>query len=734
MALKGFVVGMLKNVLLEMMDVFSPRVLAQGDEYFAQGFVLNVRLSDGLLKGRVRSADNTLEDIYIDLKSWPKMPARCSCQKQYNCAHAVAALQFLHHKSFESTPTFKPVGSEAKPMPPIVPKTALKADDLSWYSTLKKQKNDFFSYQIGMIVDGQEIDIVPLVQDFLSHEHAWLSLADDHLISLPLSNHQVVTLPLKRIKPLLQILLLQDKPQATKPLLLNRYQLLFIPEIEQAAKAIALKWQGESTWRKIFGQLKPLKKVRLPVYLQTLLRTYQQEGLDWLGFLRANGLGGILADDMGLGKTLQTLSHLVVEKKAGRLQLPSLIITPVSLLKSWFNEAQAHTPDLKLGIYYGPKRKLEALKECDVILSSYGTVGRDIKMLIPHKWYYVILDEAQMIKNHRAKITLAVHQLTAELRLCLSGTPIENHLGELWSLFHFLMPGLLGSIKQFRKNVIAPMAKNESSEFSAWLIKKIEPFVLRRTKAHVATELPPKTEIIQHISLEGRQRDLYEVIRAGMQQKVTQSIKQQGMHQSRFILLSALLRLRQVCCHPHLIPALKTHLPAYPSAKLKMLMTLLQNLIKEKRRVLVFSQFTSMLKLIEQELHAHQYSFVTLTGQTKKRQDVIETFQQNDVSIFLLSLKAGGVGLNLTQADTVIHFDPWWNPAAVMQATDRVHRLGQQNPIFVYKLIATGTIEEKMLHMQTQKQDLSEKILNARHQLPTLTSSDIDAFFAPIPE
>ena len=345
----------------------------------------------------------------------------------------------------------------------------------------------------------------------------------------------------------------------------------------------------------------------------------------------------------------------------------------------------------------------------------------------------MILDEAQLIKNARTKTTLIVQQLQGKHRLCLTGTPLENHLGELWSLFHFLMPGLLGNSKQFRQTFRIPIEKNADLEKRELLVRRISPFMLRRTKNQVASELPHKTEMTRMLELSGAQRDLYEAIRLSMEKKVREAIAKQGLGKSHILLLDALLKLRQVCCDPRLLSMPEAVLAHGSSVKLDSLMDLLDNLMEEGRHVLVFSQFTSMLRLIEQRLQEKQYSYLQLTGQTKNRQQVVQDFQAGKAPIFLISLKAGGTGLNLTRADTVIHYDPWWNPAVEEQATDRSHRIGQENPVFVYKLISSGTVEEAILNMQAKKRQLFDGVLSATpgNNL-SLSEADIEQFFAPL--
>jgi len=366
------------------------------------------------------------------------------------------------------------------------------------------------------------------------------------------------------------------------------------------------------------------------------------------------------------------------------------------------------------------------------VLTTYSLLARDQDVLLQHAWYFLILDEAQFIKNPRTRASRLVRQLDVRHRLCLTGTPMENHLGELWSLFDFLLPGLLGDAKQFRRVLQNPIEKHGDEEASRRLALRVRPFMLRRTKQEVASELPSKTEIIRGVELEGAQRDLYESIRLAMHERVHQAVADQGLARSHIVVLDALLKLRQVCCDPRLLK-LESAARVKHSAKLEMLMELLPEMIEEGRRVLLFSQFTGMLKLIEEAVGKVGVDYVKLTGRTRDRATPVDRFQGGEVPLFLISLKAGGVGLNLTAADTVIHYDPWWNPAVERQATDRAHRIGQDNPVFVYKLITVGTVEEKIQAMQARKQALADSLFDRNGGMQTgWTDADLELLFEPL--
>ncbi|MFI4917997.1 MAG: SNF2-related protein [Legionellales bacterium] len=616
----------------------------------------------------------------------------------------------------------------------------ISADDVEWFSDLHESTTDFFSYQLGILVEGKTVSIVPLVADLIQrYSGAELDgLPDTQLVQLPLDGGRVLQVQMGRIKPLVRLLLqfglryMDDNQQ----LQINQYQLILMQEAELAIAATKSRWAGAETLRdelRRLTTLTDLPEIPIPSGLNAQLRDYQHYGLNWLQFLRTSRFSGVLADDMGLGKTVQTLTHLQYEKEQGRLKNATLIVAPTSLVGNWLAEAKRFTPELKVLVYHGSERYQDNFDNYDLVISTYGLIHRDKEKFVAYYFYYLILDEAQFIKNARTKTTQIIQQLRASHRLCLTGTPLENHLGELWSLFHFLMPGLLGDAKQFRLWFRTPIEKHSDWDRRALLAKRVKPFMLRRTKNQVASELPPKTEMTRTIEIVGPQRDLYEAIRMSMEKKVRDAIAKQGLGKSHILLLDALLKLRQVCCDPRLLSLPEAAIAHGTSSKLDALMELLAGLVEEGRRVLVFSQFTSMLKLIEEQLLVKQYDYLKLTGQTQNRQALVDTFQQGTAPIFLISLKAGGTGLNLTRADTVIHYDPWWNPAVEDQATDRTHRIGQENPVFVYKLITAGTVEEAILGMQERKRQLVNGILSAdASNTMSLSESDLEQFFMPL--
>jgi len=367
------------------------------------------------------------------------------------------------------------------------------------------------------------------------------------------------------------------------------------------------------------------------------------------------------------------------------------------------------------------KRLYSHITHADIVITSFAILQRDIGELKKHNFRLIVLDEAQHIKNPAAKVTQAACQLKGDQRFCLSGTPVENNLGELWSLMRFLIPGLLGSQEKFRNHYQNPIEKEQCEERRDALRKRLAPLILRRTKDQVAPELPSKTILTHPIELSSHQRDLYETVRATMNKQVREAIAVRGLEQSQFAILDALLKLRQICCHPSLLKispaeADTSQAKSPTSAKLEYLFQLLETLFAEKRRVLLFSQFTSMLSLIEEQLKVRNISYIKLTGASKDRGELVDRFQNSEISIFLISLKAGGTGLNLTAADTVIHYDPWWNPAAENQATDRAYRIGQDKPVFVHKLICAGTVEDRINQLQQKKAHLADSLLSGASQ------------------
>ncbi|MEB3283724.1 MAG: DEAD/DEAH box helicase [Candidatus Sericytochromatia bacterium] len=453
------------------------------------------------------------------------------------------------------------------------------------------------------------------------------------------------------------------------------------------------------------------------------LRHYQLRGLARLTFWRDYGLHGILADDMGLGKTIQAIALLLHEKAAGTPG-PSLLVAPTSVVYNWEQEIAKFAPGLKVLVLHGADRhtRFESLPAADVVITSYGLLQRDRATLLEHPFNYAILDEAQKIKNPRSQAAKMACRIRARRRLCLTGTPIENNLLEFWSLFHFLMPGLLGSERLFRQTYL----KTEPDEIDSSrerLRRMTRPFLLRRLKQDVATDLPPRTEIVSYCELGPEQRRLYDETLAAVRGHIFAEVRSKGLRRAHFHVLEGLLRLRQVACDPQLVLKDGTRVP---SSKVEQFMELLREIIAEGHRVLVFSQFVKMLTILRENLEKEGIAYAYLDGQTKDRLERVQRFNQDNTPVFLISLKAGGTGLNLTGADYVVHFDPWWNPAVEDQATDRAHRIGQTRQVFSYKLIARGTVEEKVLSLQAQKRQIVQDVLGGTDLGSELTLADLE--------
>jgi SNF2 family DNA or RNA helicase len=459
-----------------------------------------------------------------------------------------------------------------------------------------------------------------------------------------------------------------------------------------------------------------------PASFHGTLREYQREALGWFTFLRRFGFGGCLADDMGLGKTVMVLAMLDArrqEKKKGRPGT-SLAVVPRSLVFNWIDEAARFAPDLKVLDHTGASRDIERLDESDLVLTTYGTMLRDAPLLKDTEFDYVILDEAQAIKNAATASAKAARLLRGRHRLALSGTPLENHLGELWSLFEFLNPGLLGSAKAFQK-----ASSPRASEDLTLLSRALRPFILRRTKQQVAPELPGRTEQTLHCELEGAQRRHYDELRTHYRETLLARIARDGVNKSKMQILEALLRLRQAACHSGLIDPKRAH---ESSAKFDVLIPRLMEVIEEGHKALVFSQFTSLLALLRPRLEQLGVVYEYLDGRTRDRAERVDRFQTDpDCPLFLISLKAGGIGLNLTAAEYVFLLDPWWNPAVEAQAIDRAHRIGQARHVFAYRLLARDTVEEKVAELQQSKRTLADAILNADAGLVrTLKAEDLE--------
>ncbi|WP_051305062.1 DEAD/DEAH box helicase [Chitinilyticum litopenaei] len=611
------------------------------------------------------------------------------------------------------------------------------SDAEGWWAELDDEDgNDWFGVDLGVLVDGERLSLLPLLVEAIRKapaDYQLAKLAETDTLLLPAGEGRFLRLPTERLRPILQTLteLFDADFDADRPVRLPASHAARLTELGDWA------WSGGERTRALAQKLADFAGITpqaAPAGFAATLRAYQQQGLGWLQFLREYGFNGILADDMGLGKTVQTLAHIATEKAAGRLDRPCLVVAPTSLMFNWQREAAAFAPALRVLLLHGNARheRFAQIAGHDLVLTTYPLLPRDAEVLQEQAWHLLILDEAQAIKNPKAQAAGIVRDLTVRHRLCLTGTPMENHLGELWALFDFLMPGFLGRDRQFNSLFRTPIEKQGDAERRQQLSRRVAPFLLRRTKEQVATELPPKTEIIRVAELQGAQRDLYETVRLALSEKVRQEVESKGFKRSQIVILDALLKLREVCCDPRLVNLAQAKKVKH-SAKLDMLLALLPELLEEGRRILLFSQFTRMLGLIEDELKARQIAYVKLTGQTRDRATPVERFQNGEVPVFLISLKAGGVGLNLTAADTVIHYDPWWNPAVEDQATDRAYRIGQDKPVFVYKLVCAGSVEEKMQLMKDRKKALAAGVYGETgEKAALLQADDLSALFAPL--
>ncbi|MDO8512619.1 MAG: DEAD/DEAH box helicase [bacterium] len=478
---------------------------------------------------------------------------------------------------------------------------------------------------------------------------------------------------------------------------------------------------------------KPVKKVRLSNNLNAILRPYQKEGIEWLYFLRSFRFAGILADDMGLGKTLQTLVVIDREKISGT---PSLVICPKTLLYNWQAEAKKFFPSLKTLVYDGTpterKEKIKLIKNNDLVITGYATIKRDFDEINREKirFNYAILDEAQFIKNHATKSAQVVKKIDAGYRLALTGTPLENSVSEIWSIYDFLMPGFLGNYKNFAENFHRPIMDHGDREALEHLRKKVEKFMLRRTKTEVLKELPPKIEQETQCHLSDAQNILYQQILSQVRNDIFKTVKTKGFNNAQIHILAGLTKLRQVCNHPALLIKEKDF-RKYESAKLEMCLELVNEVVEGKRKLLIFSQFTKMLDIISASLKDTNTPHLYLSGKTKDRQTLVDRFNNDPAfPVFLISLKAGGVGLNLTSADTVIIFDPWWNPSVENQAIDRTHRIGQTKTVNVYRLLTSGTIEEKIQALKQKKQRLFNAMVSqSGDTFKKLTWNDVKQLF-----
>ena len=569
---------------------------------------------------------------------------------------------------------------------------------------------DWFDLELEALVGGRRIDILPAIRRLLSEKQGGvLEFADDRRLPLFLDDGRITSITLGAVRPLLEamIALAMADPKGGR-LRVSRFDAGLIYQLAKSGQP----WASETALKQLALDLGDPsgENWTKPVGLVAELRPYQRAGASWLLALHRASMGGILADEMGLGKTLQAISHILQVKAAPGAAKPTLVVAPTSVLPNWRAEFEKFAPDLEFLVWHGADRKAQSdkLAAAAVILTSYPLLARDKAVFLGLQFDLVVLDEAHVLKNPATAGFKAAIELKSGQVLALTGTPIENRLTDLWSLASLTNANLLGSFDSFTKTWRTPIEKHGDPVAKAALRRRLRPFSLRRTKDEVATELPPKSIIPEHIELSEAQARLYESQRLLMNVRIREEIERVGLSRSQIVVLDAMLKLRQICCDPLL---LRSGLgEGAGSAKRERLMEMLPELIEDGRRVIVFSQFTKMLDLISLDLFSAGIAHEQLRGSTVDRARPVARFQKGEVPLILVSLKAGGTGVNLTAADTVILYDPWWNPAVEAQAIDRAHRIGQTKPVFVHRLIASSTIEEKILTLQAKKQELADML------------------------
>ena len=520
---------------------------------------------------------------------------------------------------------------------------------------------------------------------------------------------------------------LDEEDLAQDEIEMSRYRALYLDQILDTNK---IKVKKDKNYQSFVSEFKQFDEqvYELPMTLKATLRPYQETGFRWLKMLSDYGLGGVLADDMGLGKTVQVIALLCSNIKK---KYPSIIVAPSSLVYNWASEFERFSPHLNILIVSGTAEEraqlIKQIKSDTIVITSYDMMRRDV-LSYSMQFEYVIIDEAHYIKNQQTQNAKSVKKLKSRVRFALTGTPLENSVADLWSIFDFILPGYLLTYPQFKQAYEVQIIKHQNEELLGRVKQLVAPFIMRRLKKDVLTELPDKIDTIMYCELEGEQRKLYDASLLRMNHELQDDIDAQGLNQSRIKMLAMLTRLRQLCCHP----ALYVEDYEHESAKLSLCLELIEDSIESGHRILLFSQFTSMLDIIVEALQQRGIAYYMLTGKTpsKERLKLTEQFNNGTVPIFLISLKAGGTGLNLTGADVVIHYDPWWNMSAENQATDRAYRMGQQNKVQVFKLIAKDTIEEKIQKMQERKLELSESIVQEGEQFMThLSTHEIQDLF-----
>lgn len=582
------------------------------------------------------------------------------------------------------------------------------------------EEDRWFNLNIDVQYDGQSVPLEKIWKAWVEGKR-YTQLKDGSYTSLPESW-------LEKLSHKLQALGLDpDKPPK------SNFQQFEAPVLDSLLDDLPGA-QTDSFWNALSGKIqnfRQIEPIETPKNLNADLRGYQKQGIAYLNFLNEYGFGGILADEMGLGKTVQTLAFIQYMIEHGH-EGANLIVVPTSVLPNWEREADKFVPTMTKLVIYGNKRQnlFKNISKYNLVLTTYALLRRDLEQLKKHEFNSIILDEAQNIKNPGTITAASVRQIDARMRLCLSGTPIENNLFELWSLFEFLMPGFLGAQSAFQRGVVKPI-KDGDNETLDFLRTRVTPFILRRTKSEVAKELPPKIENVTYCGLIDEQAELYAMLAKKLKEQVLSAVDKKGLAKSQMSILDALLKLRQICCHPRLLkldlPGVSTNLP---SGKFDAFKDMVTDIVEEGHKVLVFSQFVQMLHIIRSWLQIQEIPYTYLDGSSKDRFEQVDRFNNSpDIPIFLISLKAGGTGLNLTSSDYVIHYDPWWNPAVESQATDRTHRIGQTRQVFSYKLICQNTVEEKILKLQEQKRDVADAIIPDQNIFKSLTRESLEMLF-----
>jgi superfamily II DNA or RNA helicase len=570
-----------------------------------------------------------------------------------------------------------------------------------------KENNDWFDVYAIVKFGNYEIPFLKL---------RGLIIKNKREFELP--NGEIAVIPEEWLTKYNEILAFSEEEEGSESLKLKKHHLALVQEIEgDGISKVSLNKKLQK-----LNEFESIEEYELPKGFKGKLRNYQKAGYNWMRFLNEYNFGGCLADDMGLGKTIQTLA-LLQHRKESNSGSASLLVMPTSLVYNWENEAKKFTPELKILVYTGTYRdkNIEEFQKYDLIISSYGIVRLDHELLKNFYFDYIILDESQAIKNPDSNISQAVRELKSRHKLILTGTPIENSTMDLWSQMSFINNGLLGTNKFFAKNFLKPIEKEKNIQKVQKLYAIIKPFILRRNKAQVLTELPPKIEQVLYCEMTEEQQKRYEEVKSYYRNKILDEIDLNGVGKSQFTLLQGLTKLRQIANHP----AMEDETYEHRSGKMKEVIETLENALAEHHKVLIFSQFVKHLSLFREKLDKRNIKYTYLDGSTKDRQGEVEAFQeQEDVRVFLISLKAGGLGLNLTKADYVFILDPWWNPAAEAQAVDRAHRMGQKNVVHTYKFITKNSVEEKILKLQENKKQLAQDLISTEDSFVKSLSKD----------